>query len=100
MIGLLWSLLAAVLASGLEVSYRHFDHWPVWAIIPGTVLTYALYRTIHGGPTFMMALVAFSAFTICIRSLASVYIFHEPMVRGNLVALAAFLVAMGARYWR
>ena len=100
MIGLLWSLLAAGLASFMEVVYRQSDTFPVWLIVPAVALSYALYRTVHGGPSFMMALVAFSAFTICIRALASVFLFHETLVRGNLVALFAFVVAMGARYWK
>ena len=97
---LFWAFLAATIAASLEVAYRHLDTWPVWAIIPGTVLTYALYRTINGGPTFLLALVAFSAFTLMIRTSASVFIFHEPLVRGNLLALGAFMVAMLGKYWR
>lgn len=100
MVPLFWSLVAGAIAASLEIVYRQQDHWPLWAAVPAVALSYALYRAINGGPTFLLALVAFSAFALAIRTTASVFIFHEPLVRGNLLALGAFIVAMAGKYWR
>ena len=96
-----WGALAAVVAIGLEVTYRRAECFPLWVIPLSALLSYALYRTVHGGATFMLALILFNVFAIAARTSASILVFHEPLARANLVAFTAMVVAFVAgQVWR
>lgn len=98
---LMWPALGGLIAIFLEVTYRRADSFPLWAIIPALMLTYCIYRVVSNTDTsYLLAIAAFNVFALTARVGASLLIFHEPLVRGNLVALSAFVVAMGARYWK
>lgn len=98
---LIWPLIAGVTAVGLEVYYRHSDHWPWWAAIGGVIITYGVYRTVHDGPTFLTGIATFQIFTLISRLLASKFILNEPLVKGNLVVTAALIFAsIVGRKWK
>ncbi len=100
----LWAFLAATLAVLNEVLYkRGFEWWDYWWLfIPISVLiSYSLFRTVTGGPTLLLSIVAFSLSTLTLRSLASQFLLGEPLARGNLVALLALGTAVLAGHlWK
>ena len=98
---LVWAFAAAVLAVWLEVVYRTSDHWPLWCAGPALALTICIYYTIHGGPSFLVAVVGFSLFTLVLRMGVSQFMLGEPVIRGNLVAAVLLLGAtVVGRLWR
>ena len=90
-----------MIAVTLEVSYRRADEWPLWAAIPGVVLTFLIFKTVHSGPSLITAVAAFSLATILLRVTVSHFILGEAVVKGNLLAAAFMILAVGAGYlWR
>ena len=99
---LAWPVLGAIVALGLEYTYRRSDHWPLAAAIPALVVTLAIYQTLHiKGLTYLTAMAYFGIATILVRGLVSQFALDEPLIKGNL---AAFLLMLGAgilgRVWR
>ena len=93
--------LAGTLAIVLETIYRRADGFPLWAIIPGALLTYLVYRNIHGAPTLLVGAAAFSCATLLSRMVVSSAVLHEPVIRGNLAAAVLMLLAVTVGYtWR
>ena len=92
-----WAFLAAFLAVTAEVLYKRdfvwVDYW--WLFVPLAVaINYSVFRTVTGGPTLLLSIVAFSLSTLTLRSLASQFLLGEPLARGNLVALCALGLAV------
>ena len=100
----LWALIAATLAVGLEVLYRRgwdwLEHW--WLFIPMAVaVNFSVYKLVTNGPSLLVAIVAFSLFTILMRALASQFLLGEAVARGNLIAVAALVIAaVVGQFWR
>ena len=98
---LMWAFAAAAIAVPLELVYRRADSWPLWAVLPGALLTYCIYRTIHAGPSYILAIAGFSMFTLLLRVAVSGLVLGEAITRGNLVAaLALFIGVVFGRLWR
>ena len=98
---ILWSVLAALLAVGLEVVYRRADVWPLWCAVPALLLTITIYNALHSGPSMLIVLVTFGFLSGVLRMVASHWILGEEVVRGNMVAGVALLVgAVVSRLWR
>lgn len=101
MVALGWAALAAFPVIFLEVLYRRSDTWPWWAAFPAVLVTYLVYKTIHSGPSLLIAGAAFGLMTILARMGVSHFVLGEPVVKGNLAA-AGFLIAavFVGRIWR
>jgi hypothetical protein len=99
-----WAFLAATFAVTAEVLYKKGfawgDYW--WLFVPmAVVINYAVFRTVMGGPTLLLSIVAFSLSTLVLRSLASQFLLGEPLAKGNLVALCALGAAVVAGHlWK
>jgi hypothetical protein len=80
----------------LEVLYKRgwdwLDHW--WLFVPMAVaVNFSVYKLVTTGPTLLVAVVAFSLFTILLRALASQFLLGEAVAKGNLVAVVALVIA-------
>jgi hypothetical protein len=98
---LFWPTLGAILAIGLEITYRRAESFPLWALLPALALTFAVYQTIQHAPSLIVGVAIFTLGTLVLRMAASQWILDEPVVRGNLAAaLLMTLAVVVGKVWR
>ena len=100
----LWALIAATLVVGLEVLYKRgwdwFDFW--WPFVPMAVaVNFSIFKLVTTGPALLVAIVAFSLSCLVMRALASQFLLGEAVVKGNLIAVVALVIAaVVGQFWR
>lgn len=98
MTAMLFSLLAAVAAIGLEYLYRtRTESWlaSLWLYMPlAVVVNYSIYRlvTLPGQP-LLGALIMWSFATIFMRALVSLFLLNDKMTPGLWAAVSLMIVA-------
>lgn len=92
---------AGLIAVFLEYQYRSNDQWQPWYLLPYIVMSLLLWHAIKGGPTLLIAVAGFNLVTLLARTGVSHFLLGEPVVKGNLVAALALLVAiLLPKLWR
>lgn len=94
---LLWAFAAASIAVPLEIAYRRStDGFPLWAIFPAVLLSFFIYKTLHGGPTYLTALAVFNVVVLAMRAGASHFLLDEPISGANMLAAGFMGLAAGS----
>jgi hypothetical protein len=95
------TLGAGLLAVFLEMQYRSRDSFEWWYLPIYLVMSLLLWHAIKGGPTLVIAVAGFNLVTLVARAGISNFILGEPIVKGNLaaVALLGAAVVIG-KVWR
>ena len=89
-----WAFLGAISAVGLETYFRLFGRFDLWIVIPVELfISYSVYRLMGHSSTFLTAIVLFSMCTLTLRIIATIWVFHVPLVKGNLAALVLLITA-------
>lgn len=101
----LWSALASLTAITTEYLFRRGVGWEthLWLFIPLAIaINFFVYKLVTTSDTWLWAFVFFAMTNIVARGVASHFLMDEGALgRGNLVALIALVVAVGARYsWK
>ena len=100
----MWGIIGGLTAVVLEVSYR--KGWLAWDVplllliaLPLALLVdFAVWKNMTTGPTFLQAIVLFSATVAIGRIAASVFIVHDPLTWQNVIAGVALLFAAGIKF--
>ena len=96
-----WALLSATIAVASEVYLRHVGRWSIWFLIGGIGISLTLYPVIIKAPSLIAGILVYSTATLVLRTLASQFILHEPIVRGQAVAVVGMALLVAVRFaWR
>lgn len=91
---ILWALLGAISAVSLEAYFKLFGRFDLWIVIPVELLiSFSVYKLMGHSNTFLTAIVLFSMCTLALRITATIWVFHVPLVKGNLAALMLLVAA-------
>lgn len=98
---LLWPSIAAGAIVTAEYFMRSSTSYLWWFVPLGILINYAVFRSVHAGPTLMVSLALMAGLNLAGRAFISQFLLGEAVSRGNLVALAglAFATAVGF-LWR
>lgn len=103
-----WSLIAAVLAVGIEYSFRTLPppwhnpiHFAAWMVVQMS-LGFCIYKLINApGTTFLAAFVIWAFATLCMRVALNLFVLHDPISKGTWAALSLLLLArIVQHFWR
>ena len=101
-VGTAWAAAAAAGVLTTEVVYRKANGDFPLIVIPLLLINQPLlWKMYNGGPSLLIAVATFGFFTAIGRIGLSIFVLHEPVQKGNLVAAILLLTAVAAgRLWR
>ena len=99
MISLIAAVLAAANAVGLEIMSRRYTIGQIWWAIPPMSMftTMMVYFLIHHSSGYLTSLLWFSLATLIFRILTAVFVLHESISTGNIIAAVALSIGTIAK---